>query len=305
MSTDRFSAGPNPELDLGAVGLWHGRVDAAPTSEVNEAAHELEELGFRSLWLAEAVGRDPFVSAANILSATKTLKVATGIANIYARDATAAVMGHNSLNRLYDGRFVLGLGVSHAPLVADMRGHEYQKPIATMRAYLDRMDQAWTAFGGAPEVKQVVLAALGPQMSKLSAERTLGAFPYNITPQQASLSRTAMGGKGAVICEQKICLTTDPVVARKVAREALGFYMGLPNYVNNWFRLGFEQSDLADGGSERLLDAMVAWGSADQIKARLAEYFARGADQVVLQPLRPDGQPGPDYKALEALAPGA
>ena len=174
-----------------------------------------------------------------------------------------------------------------------------------MRRYLDRMDQVWAAPGAAPIAKQVVLAALGPQMSKLAAERTLGAFPYNITPQQATLGRAVMGGKGAMICEQKICLTSDPVLARKVAREALGFYLALPNYFNNWFRLGFDESDLKNGGSERLMDAMVYWGSLDQIKAKLQGYFDNGADQVVLQPLRTDGQPGPDWKALEAFAPAA
>ena len=212
-------------------------------------------------------------------------------------------MGHNSLNALYGGRFVLGLGVSHAPLVSDVRGHEYKKPVATMRAYLDGMDQAWKAMDSTPEKKQLVLAALGPNMSKLSAERTLGAFPYNITPQQAELSREYMGSKGAIICEQKVCLCTDPVQARAAARAALGFYLALPNYYNNWFRLGFDQSDLENGGSDRLMDAMVVWGDADQIKARLNEYFDKGADQVVIQAVRPDGQPGPDWDALEALAP--
>ena len=174
-----------------------------------------------------------------------------------------------------------------------------------MRAYLDRMDQAWSALGGAPGEKRVVLAALGPQMSKLAAERTLGTFPYNITPAQVGLSKTAMGGKGAIICEQKVCLCEYPVVARKAARAALAPYMGLPNYFNNWFRLGFEQGDLKDGGSDRLMDAMVLWGSAADIKAKLKAYFDHGAAQVVVQPIRADGQAGPCWKALEALAPGA
>ena len=148
-----------------------------------------------------------------------------------------------------------------------------------------------------------MLAALGPNMSKLSAERTLGTFPYNITPQQATLSREAMGSKVAIICEQKVCLCSDPVKARAAARAALGVYLPLPNYYNNWFRLGFEQSDLENGGSDRLMDAMVLWGDADQIKAGLEEYFDKGADQVVIQAIRPDGEPGPDWHALEALAP--
>jgi probable F420-dependent oxidoreductase len=153
-----------------------------------------------------------------------------------------------------------------------------------------------------PASKQLVLAALGPNMSKLAAERTLGAFPYNITPEQAAISRATMGPKAAVICEQKVCLCSDPVLARQTARAALAPYLPLPNYYNNWFRLGFDQSDLENGGSDRLMDAMVYWGDAASIKTRLRAYFEKGADQVVIQPLRTDGAPGPDWAALEALA---
>ena len=186
-----------------------------------------------------------------------------------------------------------------------MRGHEYKKPLATMRAYLDGMDQAWEALGGAPVEKQVVLAALGPNMSTLSGERTLGAFPYNITPEQATIARELMGPDAAVICEQKVCLCTDPTQARAIARAALAPYLPLPNYFKNWFRLGFNEDDLKDGGSDRLMDAMVYWGDADAIRARLDKYFDAGANQVVIQALRLDDQPGPDWSALEALAPGA
>lgn len=279
--------------------------DAMDGAQLSELAQRLESLGYSTLWYPEAYNYEPFAIGAYLLGASKKLVVASGIANIYARDAAAAVMGVNSLNKLYGERFVLGLGVSHAPLVSDLRGHEYKQPLATMRAYLDRMDQTWAALGGAPAEKRVVLAALGPQMSKLAAERTLGTFPYNITPEQVALSRSAMGGKGDIICEQKVCLCEDPTLARKTARAALGFYLGLPNYYKNWFRLGFDESDLKDGGSDRLLDAMVVWGSAAQIKARLQRYFEQGAAQVVVQPLRTDGQPGPCWQALEALAPAA
>jgi probable F420-dependent oxidoreductase len=137
----------------------------------------------------------------------------------------------------------------------------------------------------------------------LSADRTLGAFPYNITPDQVAMSRAAMGSDGAIICEQKVCLCSDPVQARAAARAALTPYMTLPNYYKNWFRLGFTEADLLDGGSDRLMDAMVLWGDAAQIKATLKKYLDNGADQVVLQPIRADGQPGPCYKTLEALAP--
>lgn len=279
--------------------------DALDGAGLAELARRSEALGYSTLWYPEALNYEPFALGAFLLANSSRLQVASGIANIYARDATTAVMGHNSLNALYDGRFVLGLGVSHAPIVSDLRGHAYDRPLATMRAYLDRMDQAWQALGSPPAQKQVALAALGPQMSKLAAERTLGAFPYNITPAQVALSRAAMGTQGAIICEQKVVLTEDRELARRIARAALGFYLPLPNYFNNWFRLGFDAGDVENGGSDRLMDAMVLSGSAAQIRAGLEAYFKAGADQVVIQALRTDGQPGPDWAALEALAPGA
>lgn len=269
---------------------------------LSELCSRLEDMNYSTLWYPEALNYETFAVGGYLLGQSTKLVVASGIANIYARDPAAAVMGHNSLNALYGGRFVLGLGVSHAPLVNDLRGHEYSKPLTTMRNYLDGMDQTWEALGGAPGEKQVVLAALGPNMSKLSADRTLGAFPYNITPDQVAMSRAAMGDAGAIICEQKVCLCSDSVQARAAARAALEPYMPLPNYFKNWFRLGFDESDLKEGGSDRLMDAMVLWGSADEIKAKLQPYFDNGADQVVIQPIRADGQPGPDYAALEALA---
>ena len=279
--------------------------DLMDAGQCTGLAKGVEKMGYSTLWYPEAFNYETFAIAGYLLGQSDKLIVASGIANIYARDPAASVMGHNSLNALYGGRFVLGLGVSHAPIVSDVRGHEYKKPLATMRAYLDGMDHAWEALGSAPEEKKLVLAALGPNMSKLAAERTLGTFPYNITPEQATLSREYMGPKGAIICEQKVCLCTDPDQARAAARAALGLYLPLPNYFKNWFRLGFDESDLVDGGSDRLMDAMVAWGDADQIKAKLNEYFDHGADQVVIQPIRPDGEPGCDWDTMEALAPAA
>ena len=277
--------------------------DVMGPADLADLARRVEALGYSTLWYPEAFNYETFAIGAYLLSHSEKLIVASGIANIYARDPAASVMGHNSLNALYGGRFVLGLGVSHAPLVADVRGHEYKQPVATMRAYLDTMDRAWKALGQDGVARQVVLAALGPNMSKLAAERTLGAFPYNITPEQAAMSRAQMGPKAAVICEQKVCLCTDAVTARKAARAALAPYLPLPNYFKNWFRLGFDASDVKDGGSDRLMDAMVLWGDAAQIKAGLQPYFAKGADQVVIQPIKPDGSAGPDWAALEALAP--
>jgi probable F420-dependent oxidoreductase len=287
------------------IGKWgvFSFTDAMSGVELGPFARRVEQLGYGTLWYPEALGYETFAIGGFLLSETRRLVVASGIANIYARDPTTAVMGHNTLNTLYGGRFVLGLGVSHAPLVAGVRGHDYGRPVATMRAYLDAMDRA---FGTKPAAERhVVLAALGPRMTELAAGRTLGASPYNVTPAQVGLSRAAMGGRGVLVCEQKVCLCTDPVVARRTARAALKLYLGLPNYFQNWLRLGFTPEDWAGEGSDRLMDAMVYWGSADEIRTKLRAYTDAGADQLVIQALRPDGAPGPDYAALEALAPGA
>jgi probable F420-dependent oxidoreductase len=279
--------------------------DAMDAGQLSELTKRVEGLGYSTLWYPEAFNYETFAVGGYLLSQSEKLIVASGIANIYGRDPAASVMGHNTLNALYGGRFVLGLGVSHAPLVSKVRGHEYKKPVATMHAYLDGMDQAWEALGGAPAEKKVALAALGPNMSKLAAERTLGAFPYNVTPEQAKVARAIMGPDAVICCEQKVCLSTDPKEARATARAALEPYMSLPNYYNNWFRLGFDGDDLKDGGSDRLMDAMMFWGDADQVKAKLQAYFDNGADQVVIQPIRPGRSPALDWDALEALAPNA
>ena len=160
-------------MQFGKYGVF-AFADALDADQCAELARRVEELGYSTLWYPEALNYETFAIAGYLLGHSEKLQVASGIANIYARDPAASAMGHNSLNALYGGRFVLGLGVSHAPLVADLRGHEYKKPVATMRAYLDGMDQAWKAMDSRPEQKQVVLAALGPNMSKLSAERSLG-----------------------------------------------------------------------------------------------------------------------------------
>jgi probable F420-dependent oxidoreductase len=289
-------------MNFGRFGVFTF-TDQIGAEALAELAARVEDLGYSTLWYPEAFDYEAFALGGYLLSHSQELQVGSGIANIYARDPAASVMGSNSLNALYGGRFVLGLGVSHAPLVSDMRGHEYSRPVATMRTYLDGMDLAWETFGGAPQEKPVVLAALGPNMSRLAAERTLGAFPYNVTPMQAGYTRQATGNGAAVICEQKVCLTSDPEQARAAARAVMQPYLLLPNYYRNWFRLGFNESDLENGGSDRLVDAMVLWGEADTIRTTLDEYHENGADQVVIQPIRPDGQPGPDYAALEAFAP--
>jgi probable F420-dependent oxidoreductase len=287
MSTDRFAV-ERPELDLGAVGLWHGPVDAHPSAAVIEATQELESIGFRSLWLAEAVGRDPMVQAANILGHTKTLKIATGIANIYARDPMTMNAGQRTLAEAYPGRFLLGLGVSHGHLVAGIRKHDYSKPYSYMVEVLEKMDKALFMAVGPATRPARVLAALGPKMLQLSATQAEGAHPYFTTPDHTKLARDVMGPAALLAPEQMVCFETDPVKARETARLRMKIYLGLPNYANNLLRLGFTEDDIANGASDRLVDAIVAWGTADQIVARIREHHAAGADHVCVQVLRSD-----------------
>jgi probable F420-dependent oxidoreductase len=210
-----------------------------------------------------------------------------------------------TLGELSGGRFVLGLGVSHAPMVTGIRGHEYGKPVASMRAYLDAMEKAIYQGPSPKEPAPLVLAALRPKMLGLAAERARGAHPYCVTPEHTARARKILG-KGPWLCpEQKVLFETDADTARAVARRGMQVYLNLPNYQNNLKWIGFDDADIADGGSDRLVDAMVAWGDEQAIRARIQAHWDAGADHVCIQPLRPDGEMGPDLRILEALAPGA
>jgi probable F420-dependent oxidoreductase len=282
-----------PTVDLGRVGIWYGGVDALATPEAQRAAQVVEELGFGALWVAEAVGRDPFVSASVLLSATSTLPVATGIANIYARDPMTMVAGQKTLAEAYPGRFLLGMGVSHGHLVAGVRKHDYSKPYSYMVEYLDRMDKALFMAVGPETDPGRLLAALGPKMLQLSATRANGSHPYFTTPEHTAIARETMGDDALLAPEQMVVLETDPAEARRIARAGMKIYLGLPNYFNNLMRLGFTEDDRADGGSDRLVDAIVAWGTEDQIAARVADHHAAGADHVCVQVLQ-DGMAMPE-----------
>lgn len=290
-----------PAVDLGPIGIWYGGIDALPTPEAIRAAQLIEELGLGSLWLAEAVGRDPFAAAAILLANTKTLKLATGIANIYARDAMTMVAGQKTLAEAFPGRFLLGLGVSHAHLVAGVRKIDWSKPYSYMANYLERMDKARFMAVGPTEDPGRVLAALGPKMLELSATKANGSHPYFQTPEHTKTARDVMGPDALLAPEQMVVLETDPAEARRIARMGMKIYLGLPNYYNNLKRIGFDESDWADGGSDRLVDAIVAWGTEEQIAARVAEHRAAGADHVCVQILQ-DGHGLPEQQ-LRRLAP--
>ena len=284
----------------GKLGVW-ASTNALSRTQLAELAQGVERLNYSVLWYPESLVYESLSLGSFLLSQTNQLCFGSGIANIYARDAFTARAGHDTLNSLYGDRFILGLGVSHIPLVEGRRGHTYGKPVATMRAYLDAMDAAETDL--APPARNVVLAALGPNMMALARDRTKGALPYCVTLEHTAISKEILGPDAWLCVEQKICLVADASRAREVAAKQLARYLTLPNYRNNWLRLGFTEDELAGSGSERFLDAMVAWGSAEDIQARIDAHFDAGATHVCIQAFDPDGATTPDWKALEALAP--
>jgi probable F420-dependent oxidoreductase len=289
-------------VDIGKVGIWTFAFDQLPNAQAQELASDVEQMGYGAVWVPEAVGKDPLVHAGLLLSATSRLVLATGIASIYARDPMAMKQGQSTLTEAFPDRFLLGLGVSHAPMVEGMRGHTYGKPVTAMRAYLDAMESA-LYMGAAPTTApQTVIGALGPNMLALAGERTQGVHPYNVTPEHTAQAREIVGPGKIVATEMAVAMTTDPAAAREAGRAHLAIYLGLPNYVNNLRRLGFGDDDFVDGGGDRLIDGLVAWGTPDQIAARVREHHDAGADHVCLQVLAERGGPAP-VEQWRTLAP--
>ena len=289
-------------MQIGRLGVWTW-LDSFPAPEAAEFARRIEAWGYSALWIPEAIGRDPFSFLGYLAASTRTLLLATGIANIYARDPMSMRATQKTLAELSDGRLVLGLGVSHEHLVTRVRGHAYQKPVATMRAYLEAMETALYQGAQPKEEAPILLAALRPKMLALAAQKTRGAHPYFVPPEHTARAREILG-RGPWLCpEQMVLLETNPSKAREIARRNMAIYTGLPNYQNNLRELGFGDADFAGGGSDRLVDAIVAWGDEKAIAARIRAHHDAGADHVCIQPFRPDGKPGPDLRVLEALAP--
>ncbi len=289
-------------MQLGRLGVWTW-LDALDAEAAAAFAARIEALGYAALWLPEAVGRDPFASIGFLAARTRRLRLATGIANIYARDATATRAAAATLAELSGGRFLLGLGVSHAPMVTGVRGHAYGKPVTTMREYLGAMEKALFRAIQPKEDAPILLASLRPNMLRLAAEKARGAHPYFVPPEHTARAREILGPGPWLAPEQMVLRETDPVRARAVARASMKVYAGLPNYQNALRWLGYGDADFADGCSDRLVDAIVAWGDEEAIQARIQAHWDAGADHVCIQPLRADGVPGPDVSLLEALAP--
>ena len=289
-------------MELGRLGVWTF-LDDMSAGAAATFARRIETLGYTALWIPEAVGRDPFAFLGYIAARTERLILATGIANIYARDAMAMRASQMTLLECSGGRFLLGLGVSHQNLVSGLRHHEYRKPVQAMTEYLDAMQNAFYRGPGAELDAPIVLAALRPAMLRLARDKARGAHPYFTPPEHTARARAILGPGKWLAPEQKVLLESDPDKARAVARAAMQIYLGLPNYQNNLKWLGFSDDDIANGGSDRLVDAIVAWGDETAIRRRIQAHYDAGADHVCIQPLRPDGEPGPDERALEALKP--
>jgi probable F420-dependent oxidoreductase len=275
---------PTLERLRGTVGIWTMTQESLSPGQSGEIAHEIESLGYGAMWIPEAWSREAFTNAGLLLASTSTMAIATGIANIWARDAVATSNAAKTLSAAYDDRFVLGLGVSHRPLVERLRGHEYATPVAAMRDYLTAMDAA-PMF--APEGQQRVprvIAALGPKMLELGATLADGVHPYLVTPDHTALARAAVSDKFIGV-EQGVVLGQSHEEYLKRAHAYLEIYTGLDNYKNSWRRHGFSDEDFVRGGSERLCDAMVVHGDEGDVLARIDEHRQAGADHVCLQVL--------------------
>jgi len=290
-------------MKLGRLGVW-AAMDTMTAAAGAAFAKRVEAWGYAALWLPESRGRNVLAHSAWLLANTEQLIVAPGIANIYARDPMAMANGQRGLNEQSGGRFLLGIGVSHAPMVENLRGHHYGKPVATMRAYLRGMHEAPYQAPEPPEKPLTIVAALGPRMMALSGELADGAHPYNVPPEHTAEARGILGRDKLLCPEQMVILETDPATARAGARQAIAHYMRLDNYVNNWRRMGFGDADLAGGGSDRFIDAIFAWGDEAAIRNRIQQHWDAGADHVCIQAVPPDGSRRVDERVLELLAPG-
>jgi probable F420-dependent oxidoreductase len=286
---------------LGRVGVWSFALQRLPAAEAGTAIRAFEGLGFPAVWMPESLGsKEVFAHAGLLLSASERAIVAPGIASIYARDPMAMANGAKALAEAYPGRFVLGIGVSHAPSVA-MRGGSYGKPVQTMRDYLDGMDAAQYAGPEPSEPVPLVLAALGPRMLELAAERADGAHPYFVPVEHTPVARRAIGPEPCLAVEQTAVLSTDAGEARRIGRAFAKHYLALPNYANNLRRLGWSDEDISNDGSDRLIDAVVAWGDVDAIAARVRAHLDAGADHVCVQ-VRAESSADPSLGAFRELA---
>ena len=293
-------------VPLGMLQWSEGTTGAAMV----EAAQRFERLGYHELWIPEVFGRESFSTCGYLLGKTERLRVSSGIANVYARDADACAQAANGLSEFSGGRFSLGLGVSH-PLLVEPRGHRWQMPVPKMRAYMDQLLKAPIESPMANQPAPIILAAHGPGLLKIAAKRADGAFLFLQSLDTVRKAREILGPGKQLHAVVRCVLDPDPQSARDLARRACAFYISLPAYHAAWERAGFEESDWATGGSDRLIDAICAWGDVDTLKRKLDDFVAAGATHLVLYPCNPGETYVPEsayskqwhWELLEALAP--
>jgi probable F420-dependent oxidoreductase len=280
------------------TGIWSAPLRYGDPGPSADAAAEVEALGYTAIWLPD-VGGELFEAVDNLLGATETLTVASGILNIWMHEPADAAAEHERLAQAHGRRFLMGIGVSHAPFINMIKEEQpYQKPLTSMREYLDGIDASPTPVPS----DERVLAALGPKMLELAKARAAGTHPYLVLPEHTAAARAALGDGPLVAPEQGVVLDTNPQTARATARKHLATYLNLPNYTNNWLRLDFTEDDLADGGSDRLVDALVVWGDEQAIADRVQAHRDAGADHVCIQVLT-DDQSSDGLEQLRRLAP--
>jgi probable F420-dependent oxidoreductase len=283
---------------LAGTGIWSSNLRFGDAGQAAALVTELEALGYSTFWIPD-VGGDVFTPLDNLLGATTTATIATGILNVWMHTPEEAAAGHARLTAEHGRRFLCGIGISHRPLIDTVNEPgTYRNPIQTMSDYLDGLDAASTPLA----TEDRVIAALGPKMLELARTRTAGTHPYLVTPELTQAARDGIGPDGIVASEQGVVLETDRTKAREIARQHLKTYVGLPNYTNNWKRQGFTDDDIADGGSDRLVDALVVWGDEAAIAARVQQHRDAGADHVCIQVLTEDPRAFP-VDQWRALAP--
>lgn len=272
-----------PRPGLGPVGIWTRGLDSLAVPQAQDVAAQVEALGYGALWFGETTGREPFVAASLLLAATSRLVVATGIANIWGRDPLAAGAAARTLDAASGSRFVLGLGVSHSRLVRERRGGTYERPLAAMSGYLERLAEAAYDVVDDPGPPRTLVAALGPKMLEVARDKADGAHPYLSSVEHVRLARSVLGEDRILAVELPVVIGGDADDRARRARRHLGYYLALPNYTAHFRRLGFDDDDFRDGGSPRLVEALFASGSVDDVLARVSAYRAAGADHVCLQ----------------------
>lgn len=267
-------------MQLGSVGVWSGLLRRGERQAAVEAAAELEELGYSALWFPGGQHEDVVDHIWALLKGTRKAVVATGIVSVWTHPAQTMAEAHHAFTDAYPGRFLLGIGISHQHAV-EGAGIKYEKPLQKLRSYLDELDAAPHPV----PVDERIIASLGPLSLKLARERTLGTHPYFMPVQHTRIAREAMGAGKVVATELMVVVETDASRARSIARAAMDRYLHAPNYVNNLLRLGYTDADIGNGGSDRLVDDLIAWGAPDKITERIREHHAAGADHVCVQVL--------------------